>query len=92
MRISFDKCDLVPTNAEREDIQGVAQSLGCNLRNCLSNNWVCLCSTVSLEGNLKPLVDAILKTADRWSGRLLSSAARLALIKSCQGSIPINLL
>ena len=41
---------------------------------------------------VQPLVDKVLKKIGSWRGRLLSSAARVVLIKTCLASIPVYLL
>ena len=42
--------------------------------------------------DVQPLMDKILKKVASWRGRLLSSAARVVLVKTCLASIPIYLL
>jgi len=41
---------------------------------------------------VQPLIDKVLKKIGSWRGRLLSSAARVVLIKTCLASIPVYLL
>ena len=42
--------------------------------------------------DVQPLVDKILKRVASWRGRLLSSAARVILVRTCLASIPVYLM
>ena len=42
--------------------------------------------------DIQPVVDKLIKRVAGWRGKLLSSAGKLTLLKSCLASIPIYLL
>jgi hypothetical protein len=42
--------------------------------------------------DIQPIVDKIINKIPGWQGKLLSHAARLALLKACLASIPIYLM
>jgi hypothetical protein len=42
--------------------------------------------------DIEHIVDKIMNMIPRWQGRLLSQAARLALLKACLASIPLYLM
>lgn len=93
MRINFHKCELVPINVDMDEAQLVAQSLCCKLGSFpIKYLGVPLHHSKLRREDLQPIVDALLKRAAGWRGRLLSRAARLELVRSVLASIPIYLL
>jgi hypothetical protein len=42
--------------------------------------------------DIQPIVDKVINKITGWQGRLMSHAARLALLKSCLASIPVYLM
>ena len=89
----FYKSELVPMNLEIEETHTISHLFGCPLGSFpMKYLGVPLHFDKLKRGDIQPLVDKILKKLTSWRGRLLSSAARVTLIKTYLASIPVYLL
>jgi len=93
MRINFHKSEIVPMNLNPSEAHEISHIFGCPIGSFpLKYLGVPLHFDKIKREELQPLVDKILKKIGSWRGRLLSSAARIMLIKTCLASIPVYLL
>ena len=93
MRINYDKSELVPINLGEGDVASLK-----NIFRCVVGSFPIKYLGIPLHHDklrredLQPIIDKILKRIAGWRGKLLSYAARVALIRSCLASIPVYLL
>ena len=93
MRINFHKNELILMNVESEEAHFISHLFGRPLGSFpMKYLGVPLHFDKLKREDIQPLVDKILKKLASWRGRLLSSAARVTLIKTCLASIPVYLL
>jgi hypothetical protein len=81
MRINCHKSELIPMNLSEEQSQVPHQIF----RDSSTFDKL-------KREDLQPLVDKIMKKIASWRGKLLSSAARMTLVKACLARIPVYLL
>ena len=83
MRINFHKSELVVLNIEDEEANTISHLFGCPLGSLpMRYLGVPLHFDKLTREDVQPLVDKILKKLASWRGKLLSSAARVTLIKT----------
>ena len=93
MRINFHKSEIVPMNLDVDEAHEISHLFGCPIGSFpMKYLGVPLHFDKLSREEVQPLVDKILKKIASWRGRLLSSAARVLLIKTCLASIPVYLL
>ena len=93
MRINYHKSELIPINLEPLDIHRISHIFCCPVGDFpIKYLGVPLHFDKLIREDIQPLVDKIIKKIASWKGKLLSHAARLALIRTCLASIPVYLL
>ena len=93
MRINFHKSEIVPMNLDVDEAHEISHLFGCPIGSFpMKYLGVPLHFDKLSREEVQPLVDKILKKIASWRGRILSSAARVLLIKTCLASIPVYLL
>jgi len=93
MRINFHKTEVIPMNLDQTQIHEISHIFGCPVGSFpMKYLGVALHFDKLKREEVQPLIDKVLKKIGSWRGRLLSSAARVVLIKTCLASIPVYLL
>lgn len=93
MKINYVKIDPLTLGMIEEESNKYDRLFYCNIGDLpLKYLGVLLHYNKLKREDVQPVVDKLIKRIDGWTGRLLSSAAKLTLLKSCLTSIPIYLL
>ena len=93
MKINYNKSDLLTLGLEEEENLALARLFCCNIGNFpIKYLGVPLHFTNLRMEDIQPVVDKLIKRITGWKGKLLSSAGKLVLLKSCLASTPIYLL
>jgi len=93
MKINYNKSDLITMGASEEEKTALARLFCCNIGDFpIKYLGVPLHFTKLKREDIQPVVDKMMNRIVSWKGRLLSSAGKLTLLKSCLASIPIYLL
>jgi hypothetical protein len=88
MKINYNKSVMVPVNLEEEETQEYTKIFCCNLG---SFPFISISASSSWE-DTQPVVDKIINKIHGWQRKLMSHAARMALLKAFLASIPIYLI
>ena len=93
MKINYNKNDLLTLGLAEEENLALARIFCCNIGNFpIKYLGVPLHFTNTRREDIQPVVDKLIKRITGWKGKLLSSAGKLVLLKSCLASTPIYLL
>ena len=93
MKINYNKSDLLTLGLEEEENLALARLFCCKIGNFpIKYLGVPLHFTNLRREDIQPVVDKLIKRITGWKGKLLSSAGKLVLLKSCLASIPIYFL
>jgi len=94
MKISYNKSDLITLDlGEEEDNNNYAKLFCYNIGSFpIKYLGVPLHFSKLKREDIQQVVDKLIKRIAGWRGKLLSSAGKLTLLKSCLANIPIYLL
>lgn len=93
MKINYHKSDLMTFNLNEDEQNALARLFCCNIGTFpIKYLGVPLHHSKLKRQHIQPVVDKLIKRITGWKGRLLSSAGKLTLLKTCLASIPIYLL
>ena len=93
MRINYAKCDLLTLGLDENENNNFARLFCCKIGSFpIKYLGVPLHFSKLKREDIQPVVDKLIKRVAGWRGKLLSSAGKLTLLKSCLASIPIYLL
>ena len=93
MKINYAKSDLLTLGMNEDENTEIAKVFCCKISSFpIKYLGVPLHYTKLKREDIQPIVDKLIKRIAGWRGRLLSSAGKLTLLKSCLASIPIYLL
>ena len=93
MKINYHKSDLMTLNLDEDEQNALARLFCCNISTFpIKYLGVPLHYSKLKREHIQPVIDKMIKRIAGWKGRLLSSAGKLTLLKSCLASIPVYLL
>ena len=93
MKINYNKSDLLTLGISEEDKRALARCFCCNIGSFpIKYLGVPLHFNKLKREDIQPIVDKLMNRVAGWKGKLLSSAGKLILLRSCLSSIPIYLL
>ena len=93
MKINYNKIDLITLGVDEEEKNALARLFCCKMGDLpIKYLGVSLHFNRLKREEIQPVVDKLMKRIAGWKGKLLSTAGKLTLLKSCLASIPIYLL
>jgi len=91
--LDYAKCDLLTLGLDENENNNFARLFCCKIGSFpIKYLGVPLHFSKLKREDIQPVVDKLIKRVAGWRGKLLSSAGKLTLLKSCLASIPIYLL
>ena len=93
MKINYHKSDLLTLGLDEDENNSLARLFCCNIGSFpIKYLGVPLHFSKLRREDIQPVVDKLINRIAGWRGKLLSTAGKLTLLKSCLASIPIYLL
>ena len=93
MKINYNKSDFLTLGISEEDKLALARCFCCNIGSFpIKYLGVPLHFNKLKRKDIQPIVNKLMNRVAGWKGKLLSSAGKLILLRSCLSSIPIYLL
>ena len=93
MKINYNKSDFLTLGISEEDKLALARCFCCNIGSFpIKYLGVPLHFNKLKREDIQPIVNKLMNRVAGWKGKLLSSAGKLILLRSCLSSIPIYLL
>ena len=93
MKINYHKSDLLTLGLDEDENNSLARLFCCNIGSFpIKYLGVPLHFSKLRREDIQPVVDKLINRIAGWRGKILSTAGKLTLLKSCLASIPIYLL
>ena len=93
MKINYNKIDLLTLGLDEDENNSLARLFCCNIGSFpIKYLGVPLHFSKLRREDIQHVVDKLINRIAGWRGKLLSTAGKLTLLKSCLASIPIYLL